>query len=99
MPSAAGCLCRHRLGRARDDDKGELLADPEVELIGIPETDAERQSMAEIAYDAVIETFECCRARAGATPTRSRRRCARRARGDRGALGKKPICHVHVLTV
>src|SRR5205807_9519066 len=39
-------------------DKGALLADPDVELIGIPELTADKQSMHEIAYDAVIETFE-----------------------------------------
>ena len=39
-------------------DKGALLADPDVELIGIPEHTADKASMYEIAYDAVVETFE-----------------------------------------
>ena len=35
-------------------DKGQLIADPDVELIGIPEVNADKQSMHQIAYDAVI---------------------------------------------
>ena len=40
------------------NDKGALMADPEVELIGLPETDAAGASMTEIARDAVEEAFE-----------------------------------------
>src|SRR6202011_2002439 len=65
-------------------EKGELAADPEVELIGIPELDAAGESMAEIAYDA-DETAE------------SIRRAVRAAIAER--WGKKPVCHVHVLAV
>ena len=73
-------------------DKGVLLADPEVELMGIPDTNAEKESMAEIAYDAVIETFESL--------PRARRRDADAVeeavrRGVRAAIAadwqKKPI--------
>ena len=39
-------------------EKGALVADPEIELIGIPETDAGGASMEEIARDAVEEAFE-----------------------------------------
>ena len=50
-------------------DKGELLADPEVELIGIPEVNADKQSMHEIAYDAVDRDLRvAAEARAGAIP-------------------------------
>ncbi len=38
--------------------KGELAADPEVDLTGIPETAADGAVMADIAYDAVVEAFE-----------------------------------------
>src|SRR6185437_702174 len=34
------------------NDKGVLLANPEVELIGIPEVSADNEPMAEIAYGA-----------------------------------------------
>jgi ribonuclease J len=76
------------------------MADPEVELIGLPEADAAGASMTEIARDAVDDALE-------ALP-KSRRRdpdavaeAVRRA--VRGAIAqrwnKKSICHVHVLTV
>jgi len=82
------------------NDKGQLMADPEVELIGLPEADAAGASMTEIARDAVDDALE-------ALP-KSRRRdpdavaeAVRRA--VRGAIAqrwnKKSICHVHVLTV
>ena len=82
------------------DDKGVLAADPEVELVGLPETDAAGASMTDIARDAVEDAFE--------SMPKSRRRdpdavaeAVRRA--VRGAIAqrwnKKPICHVHVLTV
>ncbi len=40
------------------NDKGQLMADPEVELIGLPDTDAAGVSMTDIARDAVEEAFE-----------------------------------------
>ena len=81
-------------------DKGELAADPELDLIGIPERGDDGALMSNIAFDAVVETMESLpRAR----------RCdpdsvAEAVRGAvRGAIaahwGKKPMCHVHVLTV
>jgi ribonuclease J len=81
-------------------EKGALLAAPEVELMGIPETDAAGLSMEEIARDAVEDAF-------GSLP--KARRCDQDAvaeavrRAVRGAIAerwnKKPICHVHVLVV
>lgn len=81
-------------------DRGDIVGDPEVELTGVPETDADGNLMAQLAYDAVLEAID--------SMPRSRRRdpeavaeAARRA--TRAAIGaawrKKPICHVHVLTV
>jgi ribonuclease J len=81
-------------------EKGELVADPEIELVGVPEADANGASMADIAREAVEEAF-------GSMPKPRRRdpdavaeavqRAIRSAIGDRWR--KKPICHVHVLTV
>jgi ribonuclease J len=77
-----------------------LLADPQVDLMGIPETNADRQSMLEIAYDAAVEIVEHL--------PKGRRRDPQAVeesvkRGVRAAIagnwGKKPICLVHVLTV
>ena len=81
-------------------EKGALAADPEVELAGIPETGANGESLAEIAYDAVMETFESL-----PRPQRGDPDSVAEAvrRGVRAALavpwGKKPMCHVQVVTV
>jgi ribonuclease J len=81
-------------------DKGELVADPEVDLIGIPERDRGGRLLQEAVYDAVLETFE--------SMPRGRRRdpdavAESVRRGVRAAVaehwGKKPMCHVHVLPV
>jgi ribonuclease J len=81
-------------------DQGELAADPEIDMIGIPERGRDGALMANVAFEAAIKTFE--------TLPRARRRdadsVAEAVRGGvRGAIaqnwGKKPMCHVHVLTV
>jgi ribonuclease J len=81
-------------------EKGVLAADPEVDLVGIPEAGRDGESLDDVAYNAVLETFE--------TLPRPRRRdpdavAESIRRGVRAALaqhwGKKPTCHVHVLTV
>lgn len=81
-------------------EKGVLAADPEVELLGIPERGRDGKLLADIAADAVEDTFE-------SLPRQKRRDPDAVAeavkRGVRGAIaqqwGKKPICYVHVLTV
>jgi ribonuclease J len=80
-------------------DKGELAADPEVELIGIPELTAAGDSMAEVAYDAVMATIQSlarARRRDPDATAESIRRAVRSAIAEH--WGKKPVCHVHVLT-
>jgi ribonuclease J len=79
---------------------GQLAANPEVELAGIPEASAEGESMAEIAYQAVVQTFE-------SLPRPRRRDPDAVAEAVRGAVRnaiasrwrKKPMCHVQVLEV
>ena len=81
-------------------DKGALLADPDVELIGIPEFNADRASMYQIAYDAVIQTFESL-----AKPRRRDPQSVEEAikRAVRAAIAghwqKKPICLVQAIVV
>jgi ribonuclease J len=81
-------------------EKGELLADPDVELIGIPEQTADKVPMFDIAYDAAVDTF--------ASLPKPRRRDPQAVeeavkRGVRAAIAshwqKKPICLVQVITV
>ena len=82
------------------NDKGQLMADPEVELIGLPDSDAAGTSMTEIARDAVEEAFESMpkpRRRDPDAVAEAVRRAVRGRIGER--WNKKPICHVHVLTV
>jgi ribonuclease J len=81
-------------------DKGLLVADPEIELVGIPETDAGGASMAEIVRDAVEQAFDSMpkpRRRDPESVAEAVRRAVRGAIGQR--WNKKPLCHVHVLTV
>ena len=81
-------------------DKGALLGDPDVELIGIPEVNADKASMFEIAYDAAIETFEQlpkARRRDPQAVEEAVKRAVRAAIA--GHWQKKPICLVQVLTV
>ena len=80
--------------------QGELAADPEVQLIGIPETAADGSVMAEIVYDAVLETFESLpkpRRRDPDSVAESVRRAVRAKIAAR--WNKKPICHVQILEV
>jgi len=81
-------------------DKGALVADPEIELIGIPQTDAGGRAMDAIAREAVAEAFEALpkpRRRDPDEVAEAIRRAVRGAIAER--WNKKPICHVHVLTV
>ena len=81
-------------------DKGVLVADPEVELFGIPETDAAGHSMTDIAREAVEQAFESLpkpRRRDADAVGEAVRRAVRGAVGER--WNKRPICHVHVLEV
>jgi ribonuclease J len=81
-------------------DKGALLADPDVELIGIPEFTADKVSMHQIAYDAVIETFESLpkpRRRDPQAVEESIKRAVRAAIA--GHWQKKPICLVQAIVV
>jgi ribonuclease J len=81
-------------------EKGALVADPEIELIGIPETDAAGRLMADVARDAVEETFETLPKPRRGDPdsvAEALRRAVRSAIAEH--WNKKPICHVHVLVV
>ena len=81
-------------------DKGELVEDPSLDLIGIPERDRDGGLLHEAVYDAVLETIESLprgRRRDPDAVAEAVRRAVRAAVAQR--WGKKPMCHVHVLTV
>jgi ribonuclease J len=81
-------------------ERGDLLGDPEIELTGIPETDARGTPMVRIAYDAVLEAFDSMprpRRRDPDAVAEAARRAVRSVIG--GIWRKKPLCHVHVVMV
>jgi ribonuclease J len=79
-------------------DKGQLAANPEIELVGIPEATADGEPMAELAYEAAVETFESMprpRRRDPDSVAEAVRRGVRAAVA--GPWGKRPWVIVHVL--
>ncbi len=81
-------------------EKGQLAADPEVELVGIPDTTADGKPMLEIVYQAVVETFDNLpkpRRRDPDAVAEAVRRGARAAVAEHWR--KKPQCYVQVLEV
>jgi len=82
------------------DERGTLVSDPAVELIGIPEVDGEGEKMDAIAYDAALDTVENLpkpRRRDPEAIAESVRRAVRAAIAE--GWGKKPICVVQVVVV
>src|SRR5262249_33021467 len=80
--------------------RGELICDPHVTVIGIPETDALGHSVEDIAYNAAGEYFQSMRRMRRPAPepvADAVRQAIRAALG--AAWNKKPTCHVHVLEV
>jgi len=80
--------------------KGEMVDDPSVDLIGIPERDRDGGLTYEAVYDAVLATFEALPRKRRSDPdavAESIRRAVRAVIAERWA--KKPMCHVHVLAV
>jgi ribonuclease J len=80
------------------DEAGEMVTDPEVELIGIPERNAAGESLEDIVYNAVVDTAENlprARRRDPDAVSESVRRAVRSLVAQE--WGKKPVCTVHVL--
>ncbi len=81
-------------------EKGVLAADPEVELLGIPERGRDGKVLAEVALDAVEDTFENLPRQKRRDPDAIAESVKRAVRGAISQQwGKKPICYVHVLAV
>jgi ribonuclease J len=81
-------------------ERGELAGDPEIELTGIPEANRDGELIARLAFDAVVEAFDSmprARRRDPDAVAEAMRRAVRSAVAI--AWNKKPMCHVHVLTV
>ena len=81
-------------------DKGELIENPSLDLLGIPERDRDGGLMHEAVHDAVLDTIDSlprARRRDPDAVAEAVRRAVRAAVAQR--WGKKPMCHVHVLSV
>ena len=81
-------------------EKGDLAADPEIDLIGIPERDSAGKVIADAVYEAIEQTMESLPRKRRGDPdavAEAVRRSVRAVITQR--WGKKPMCHVHVLTV
>lgn len=82
------------------DDKGELVDDPEIDLVGVPEKNADGEVIADEVFDIVVSTVENlprARRRDPDAVAESVRRAVRASVAVQ--WGKKPLCMVHVLTV
>jgi ribonuclease J len=81
-------------------DKGLLAADPELDLIGIPERDRDGVVIEEAVYDAIEDAFEAMPRKKRGDPDAVAEAMRRTVRATVAQLwGKKPMCHVHVLSV
>jgi ribonuclease J len=81
-------------------EKGELADDPEVDLAGVPEKNADGKDIADEVFDLVVSTVENlprARRRDPDAVAESVRRAVRA--GINEQWGKKPLCYVHVLMV
>ena len=81
-------------------ERGDIVDDPSVDLIGIPERDRDGGLMHEAVRDAVVATIQSLPRKRRGDPdavAEAVRRAVRAAVAER--WGKKPMCHVHVLTV
>ncbi len=81
-------------------ERGELAADPEFDMIGIPERDAGGELMHDAVLEAIESTCETLPRKRRGDPdalAEAVRRAVRSTVSQR--WGKKPMCHVHVLVV
>lgn len=82
------------------DERGEIAADPEIELIGLPERASDGESFFELvadSVDAALDSMPRARRRDPEALAETLRRAVRNSLQAR--WGKKPICHVFVLGV
>jgi ribonuclease J len=81
-------------------ERGELVGEPEIETTGIPDKDADGNLIAQAACEAVIDALDSmprARRRDPDAVAEAARRAVRASVGS--AWSKKPMVHVHVLTV
>jgi ribonuclease J len=81
-------------------ERGELAADPDLELRGIPEANAKGEAMHALAAAAALDTFEQLPRARRRDPDAVAEAISRAVRATLAThWGKKPNVHVHVLVV
>jgi len=81
-------------------EKGELADDPQVDMSGVPEKDADGKLIDDRVYDVVLSTFENLPRARRRDPDAVAESIRRAVRNEvNAAWGKKPVCQVQVLTV
>jgi len=81
-------------------ERGELATDPEIEITGIPQKDMEGREIGQLAYNALMEAFDSMPRTRRRDPDTVAEAIQRAVRGSVSRVWrKKPLCHVHVLTV
>jgi ribonuclease J len=81
-------------------EQGQLLADPDIELTGLPETNIMGENLDEIVYDAVVDTVKNLPRGHKRDPDAIAESVSRAVRSTVAReWDKKPMCHVHVLIV
>jgi ribonuclease J len=79
-------------------DKGELIDDPEIDLVGVPEKNPAGELLDDIVFETVISTVKSLprgQRRDPDSMAESLRRAVRATIAEE--WGKKPLCYVHVL--
>ncbi|QCI68622.1 ribonuclease J [Phreatobacter stygius] len=82
------------------DERGHLVGDIELDMAGIPETDALGEDLGDLIGDAVLDCIETLPKARRRDPEAVRESVTKTIRGTlNGRWGKKPMCHVLVITV
>ncbi|QCK87675.1 ribonuclease J [Phreatobacter aquaticus] len=82
------------------DDRGQLAGDIELDMAGIPLVDAQGESLAELIEETVADCLDGLPKARRRDPEAVRDSLTRAIRGTvNGRWGKKPMCHVLVVTV
>ncbi|WP_281502807.1 ribonuclease J [Ancylobacter crimeensis] len=80
--------------------KGELVGDPMIDLSGLPAYDARGKDIGEVIEEAVLDCLDALPKARRRDPDAVSESLTRAVRGAVNAVwGKKPLCHVLVITV
>jgi len=82
------------------DDRGHIVGDIQMDMAGVPEQDAMGEDLAELVEETVIDCVEGLPKARRRDPDAVAESVTRAIRGTlNGKWGKKPMCHVLVVTV